>query len=353
MKNLISYILLILPLTAMLTGCAGFTGSSHAMAHTSFQHEEISAFAEYSEQSQEKPSAFNYGFSHDHSPDLYHDQSPDLNSDSDLYPDSNSDLYPDPNSDFNHAPVSHTSENDPQPERSAERITFIIKQDASLNNLEKIQDQVIQSNIIDPSKPMVALTFDDGPSEYTAQIIDILDQYNAMATFCIIGVQAEPRRDIIARAFEAGCEIIGHSWSHSNLALLPEQQIEREILDTNLIIESITGQVPQIYRVPYGAINTRVRQVSQRLGFSIVAWSVDPKDWMARDAGLIGDAIMADVHDGAIIICHDTHEATAEAMKRVIPKLIEEGYQMVTVSDLFTYKGIELEPGKVYRHANY
>jgi len=210
------------------------------------------------------------------------------------------------------------------------------------------QPQIMQSSEIDQSSPMLAITFDDGPGEYTAQILDILERHGARATFCIIGNLAESKRGLIARAFEAGCEIIGHSWSHRSLTRLAAQEIKREILDTHAAIESITGAATQIYRVPYGAINDRVKQVSQELGFPIISWSVDPRDWEVKDADLVYDLIIDSADDGAIIICHDTYESTAEAMERVIPDLIINGYQLVTVSELMEYSGITLEPGVVY-----
>lgn len=239
------------------------------------------------------------------------------------------------------------------PDNPANNLFFIEAWKISYPEPEPTPDpQIKQNSEIDLSMPMLALTFDDGPSGYTAQILDILEHYGARATFCIIGDLAERGSGLISNAFEAGCEIIGHSWSHGNMRSLTAQDIKREILDTHAAIESITGDAPQMYRVPYGAFNDRVKQVSEELGFSIISWSVDPRDWEAKDADQIYDSILDSVFDGAIVICHDTYESTAEAMERVIPDLITHGYQLVTVSELFTYKGIPLEPGKVYRHGS-
>ena len=217
---------------------------------------------------------------------------------------------------------------------------------------EQIEEpQIKQSSEIDPSKPMIALTFDDGPGIHTARILDLLEQYGARATFCIIGGFAEPRRGLVARAFESGNEIIGHSWSHRSLTKLTSKEIKQEIMDTHAAIESIIGTAPKMYRVPYGAINDKVRQISKELGFSIIGWSVDPRDWELRDADLVYNAIMDSATDGAIVICHDTYESTAEAIERIIPELITQGYQLVTVSELFKHRNITLEPGEVYHRA--
>jgi peptidoglycan/xylan/chitin deacetylase (PgdA/CDA1 family) len=214
-------------------------------------------------------------------------------------------------------------------------------------------EPIRQSDEIDPSMPMVALTFDDGPVWNTERILDLLAEYNVRATFCIIGEQAESGRDIIIRAFEEDHEIIGHSWSHRNLARLSARDIENELASTNEIIESITGVAPRLHRAPFGAINARVRDVSESLDLSILGWSVDPRDWEIRDADSVYESIIELVEDGSIIVCHDTRETTAEAMERVLPELITRGYQLVTASELFMYKETELLPGELYRKAGY
>ncbi|MCL2461393.1 MAG: polysaccharide deacetylase family protein [Defluviitaleaceae bacterium] len=205
---------------------------------------------------------------------------------------------------------------------------------------------------IDPSKPMVALTFDDGPSKYTAKILDLLEKYDARATFCVIGNLAESRKDTILREVDLGCEVIGHSWDHRDMTKLSVSQIKAEILDTNEIIESITGVAPSMYRPPYGAVNNTMKQVSKDLGFSLINWSVDTLDWQSRNANAVYNAVMKDTKDRSIILCHDLYGSTADAMERVIPKLIAQGYQLVTVSELIKYSGGTFEAGKVYYNGN-
>jgi len=205
---------------------------------------------------------------------------------------------------------------------------------------------------IDPSKPMVALTFDDGPSQHTLRILDVLEQHNARATFFTIGNLLDSRGEIAVRSFNLGCEIIGHSWDHKDLTRLTEEQIKRQILDTNAAVEAITGVETRMFRPPYGAVNDRLRAVSQELGFAIINWSVDPKDWRDRDANLVANAILRSVHDKAIILSHDLYGTTAEAMERVIPELVAQGYQLVTVSELLSFEYDVLEAGKVYFKGN-
>ena len=208
------------------------------------------------------------------------------------------------------------------------------------------------NNNIDPTKPMVALTFDDGPSQYTLQILDTLAQHGARATFCVIGNLVEARKDTIKLASDLGNEIIGHSWSHRDLTKLPSQEIIDELQDTAAIIRMVTGVAPKMHRTPYGAVNNIIKYLSYEMGYSLINWSLDTQDWSDRDADSVYTAIMTNVEDRAIILCHDLYGSTADAMERVIPELIAQGYQLVTVSELMQYSGKELEAGVVYTNGD-
>jgi len=205
-----------------------------------------------------------------------------------------------------------------------------------------------QSNEIDPSKPMVALTFDDGPSKYTAQILDLLEKYNCRATFCVVGNLVSARKSTVKRASDLGCEIIGHSWDHRDLSKLTAEEIKKELNDTSAAIESVTGSKPMLYRPPYGATNATVKNVSAELGYALIHWSVDPLDWKSKNADKVHSAIMGEVSNRAIVLSHDLYGSTADAMERVIPELLSRGYQLVTVSELMYYSDKTLEAGKIY-----
>ena len=211
-----------------------------------------------------------------------------------------------------------------------------------------IQPTVPPQGSIDPSKPMIALTFDDGPSKYTPQILDLLETYDCRATFCVIGNLVDARRETVKRAFDLGCEVIGHSWDHRDLTKLTADEIKAELLDTSAVIESATGAVPMMYRPPYGAVNDTLKNTSAELGYAIIYWSVDTLDWETRNADQVYSAVMSNAGDRAIVLCHDLYGSTAEAMERVIPALIAKGYQLVTVSELMYYSGKTLNPGTVY-----
>ena len=205
---------------------------------------------------------------------------------------------------------------------------------------------------IDPDKPMIALTFDDGPSDYTPSILKLLEENGARGTFCTVGNRVKGYSDTVAQAVAQGCEVIGHSWDHKDLTRLTAQQIRQELKSTNKALKEAAGVEPVIFRPPYGAINDRLKSVAKEEGMALLYWSIDPEDWRTRDADATYKHIMSHVKNGSIILCHDLYKATAKAMERVIPELVEQGYQLVTVSDLLSYNGGTV-PGQVYYHGAY
>ena len=204
---------------------------------------------------------------------------------------------------------------------------------------------------IDPLLPMVALTFDDGPGEYTGLVLDILDQYNVVATFYVIGKQVERYSETVLRAFDAGHEIANHTWSHWSLDNVSAEGIRKQLHDTNAVIESVTGVTPSSIRPPFGRSSSQVRSISGELDLAVIFWSVDPSDYLPRSVDRIYDYIMDSVRDRDIILLHDVYERSVEATRRLVPSLINSGYQLVTVSELMYYSGITLNPGSSYSHA--
>ena len=199
-----------------------------------------------------------------------------------------------------------------------------------------------QNSEVDYSKPMVALTFDDGPNANTNLLLDILEAYNARATFCVIGQQVSGNAAIIERAVALGSEIIGHSWDHINLTKLSKSDILWQLDTTNDAIASITGVNTQLFRAPYGAVNDEVEEAAREAGYAIIFWSVDPLDWKSRDANSIYKEVTDVVKNGDIILSHDIYMSTVDAYERIIPELIRQGYQLVTVSELLAGRGIEV-----------
>lgn len=198
---------------------------------------------------------------------------------------------------------------------------------------------------VDISKPMVALTYDDGPSAHTDKILDILEKYHAKATFFQIGSQVSTYPETEKRIVSLDCELANHTWEHQWLSNLDRDGINYQLDHTSDTIESITGVRPTLMRPPGGFYNTAVQEEAD---MPMIYWSIDTKDWETKDAEKTVEAVLDHVKDGDIVLMHDLYKQTAEASETIIPKLIEKGYQLVTVSELARARNIELQDGHVY-----
>ena len=203
---------------------------------------------------------------------------------------------------------------------------------------------------VDDNKPMVAITFDDGPGKYTQRLLDILSDNGGKATFFVIGNTLDKKSELLKLIAEEGHEIGSHSWDHRQLTKLTDEEIADQIKSTKEKIYDITGRETNILRPPYGSVNENVTQVCKDNGVIIVKWSVDPHDWKNKDTNTIYEIIMANLDDGDIILCHDIHATTIDAMEIIIPSLIEKGYQLVTVSELLNSADREIIAGEIYSH---
>ena len=196
-------------------------------------------------------------------------------------------------------------------------------------------------NVIDPNKPMVALTFDDGPGEgTTAQILDVLEENNAVATFFELGANVqnvEGAADLLKRELDLGCEVGTHSWDHPNLFTLSDDAIRQQAEKSKAAIKKATGQEPTVFRAPYGNGNDKI---AKAFGLPGINWSVDTLDWSSRNVSSIISVVKSyKGHlDGQVILMHSIYDFSANATKELVPWLKSEGYQLVTVSDLLRYK---------------
>ena len=207
----------------------------------------------------------------------------------------------------------------------------------------------IRQTAIDPSRPMIALTFDDGPHEFTQSIIDTLYKHQARATFFVIGDRVSAWQNMIRVTHQQGNEILGHSWAHDDLTTLTQEEVRQDITKTHNAIEQIIGTTPRMLRVPMARFNDTVVEAARHMGFALVQWNLDPRDWESRNADIITEYILDEVEDGQIIVLHDIHESTAIAMQTVIPTLINRGYQLVTVSELLELNDVIVNPGDIIR----
>lgn len=208
-----------------------------------------------------------------------------------------------------------------------------------------IEYDFYKQKFIDKSKPMVALTFDDGPNYNTSKVLDILEKYNVKATFFILGSNIKGNEGIIKRMNELDMEIGNHMYSHKLITKLKNQDINKEITKVDNLVFDIIGEYPTLVRPSYGTFNKRIKSLVDR---PIIIWNVDTLDWKNHSSKRISKRVFRNIGDGDIVLMHDIYSATANSLEIIIPKLLDMGYQIVTVSELFYYKGEELSHGKVY-----
>lgn len=202
-----------------------------------------------------------------------------------------------------------------------------------------------KESAVDPSRPMAALTFDDGPGPRTGEILEELAKYNAHATFFMLGQKVPSYANEVARMKEIGCELGNHSYDHADLSKGDQAKIQSEVGQTNDNIKNITGEGATVMRPPYGAISEMMKT---SVGMPMILWNIDTLDWKTRNAQATIDTVMGTVKDGDVILMHDIHTESVDAALQLIPKLIDAGYQLVTVSEMAAAKGVPLHNGGSY-----
>ncbi len=186
------------------------------------------------------------------------------------------------------------------------------------------------------SESVVALTFDDGPHPVlTPRLLDVLKEHGVKATFFVIGKNAKSYPDIVARIVAEGHEIANHSWSHPNLSGMSDSAVLEQLKETNKVLKEATGVDARLFRPPYGAFSVRQRVMTyEKLGMPSILWSVDPLDWKIRSAPSVRSKLVSGAHPGAILLAHDIHASTVDAIPGVLMDLKARGFQFVTVSQL-------------------
>ncbi len=204
---------------------------------------------------------------------------------------------------------------------------------------------LFHNEVIDKNSKLVAFTFDDGPSYKTSKIVDILNSYNATATFFVVGNKVKNYPKILNRMIDLGMEIGNHTYSHKELTRLKESQINDEISKTNDEIFKVTKTNSILFRPSYGTINKKIKN---NLKYPLILWNLDTLDWRYHNSEYIKNKIINNVNDGDIILMHDTYSATVKAIEKVLPVLYEMNYRVVSVSELFYYKNIVPKLGYGY-----
>ena len=194
---------------------------------------------------------------------------------------------------------------------------------------------------LDPDAPMVAITFDDGPNPDTTNVmLDALEENYGRATFFCLGQAVEKNPDVVKREYELGMEVGTHTYAHKNIAAESESVIDQEITKGVKAIEDAIGVKPTLMRPPYGGyassgkVEPRVLAAAKDHDLCCINWSVDTEDWRGKSPDYTYKAVMK-AEDGDIVLLHDIHEYNVDAVKKFVPDLIEKGYQLVTVTELY------------------
>ncbi|MCK9641492.1 MAG: polysaccharide deacetylase family protein [Prolixibacteraceae bacterium] len=220
----------------------------------------------------------------------------------------------------------------------------------SINYLTKISEPYwpYRNGIDCAVMKCVALTFDDGPSFATPQLLDILKSKHAVATFFVVGYNIDANKGILRRMIAENNEIGNHTMSHKNFNKIPPQNVAAEINGVQDAVHNATGYKPHVLRPPYGAV--RPGDLTQAM-YPIVLWDNDPDDWKDRDQNLVDSRVMAPIKPGSIVLMHDLYPSSVNAVPLIIDNLQKQGYTLVTVSELFGWRdaNASLPNGQVLR----
>lgn len=186
------------------------------------------------------------------------------------------------------------------------------------------------------SQPYVAMTFDDGPHpKNTPRLLDMLRERNIKATFYVIGRNVDLYPNVLRRTVSEGHEIGNHTYTHPILSKLSDSAVREELTKCRDAVARAAGVQPRTMRPPYGALLQRQREwVHSELRYPTIMWSVDPLDWKRPGASVISSRINSQTTPGAIILAHDLHAGTVDAMPSTLDGLLRKGYKFVTVSQL-------------------
>ncbi len=211
-----------------------------------------------------------------------------------------------------------------------------------------LDENYINDNIyaLNPNKKTIAITFDDGPSEVTKDILNTLKDNKTTATFFMLGNRLEKNADIVNMVLVSDNEVGTHSYYHKYLTRLSKKKRTESINKPTEVMEELFNIRPIYFRPPYGNLTPKIKS---EINMPIILWDVDPEDWHYRNAETIKNNVLSVIKDGDIVLLHDIFPTTGEALKLLLPELYVRGYQVVSVSKLAEFKGVTLEASKAYR----
>lgn len=210
------------------------------------------------------------------------------------------------------------------------KFNFVINEKNKLD-VDNINSIKKEEKTIDINRPLVALTFDDGPSKYTNEILDILKDNGICATFFVLGNKVPYGQETLLKMLENGNEIGNHTYNHKWLAHLDEIEIKNQISKTQEVIFEYTRYLPKVFRPSYGDIPKEMRK---EINLEVTLWNVDTLDWKLKNKKQIIKRATRNTKDGDIILMHDTYKRTKDALPEIINTLKKKGFQFVIISEL-------------------
>ncbi len=185
-------------------------------------------------------------------------------------------------------------------------------------------------------EPYIAMTFDDGPhGTLTPKLLDLLAARHLKVTFFVLGECVEQHPEVLQRAAREGHEIANHSWSHPQLNKMSDEAVRSQLRRTDDAIKAVTGKRPTLFRPPYGAITTRQKKwIHDEFGYQTILWDVDPLDWKEPGPTTVTNRILKETRPGSIVLSHDIHRGTVDAMPSTLEQLQAKHFKFVTVSEL-------------------
>lgn len=207
---------------------------------------------------------------------------------------------------------------------------------------------------IQTNQLVTALTVDDGPHpSNTPRLLKILRDRNIKASFFLVGKNAKAYPAIVRQIIAEGHEIGNHTYTHASLTSISDDQIRKELKMSSDAVFEASGYRPQTIRPPYGAVNTRVKDlIFTEFGYPTIMWSVDPQDWRRPGVSVVTSRIVNGVRPGSILLVHDIHAPTIEAMPGTLDQILAKGYRFVTVSQLMNIEKASVPLGVLVRPAS-
>jgi len=231
-------------------------------------------------------------------------------------------------------------------DRIFKTLTFLCQLPASRYIIRQVERRKDTVNPDDDK--YVALTFDDGPDIHTDRLLDILRENDSRATFFLTGNKLDSHKDVAARYIKEGHDVGNHLFSHTPLPKLSSSDINEEIEETDRIFKEVTSQSMSFIRAPHGEYPEESKKAPGMLDKPLIGWNVDTYDYIYKMGEMVEHRLLNKVNDGSIVLLHDTHESTVDAIEKCLPKLKEQGFRFVNLSTLFTKSSKTVSANHLY-----